>query len=381
VTASRIELVLGAPLGRQLLFDQLGFLPDRQLFDRLSLGPVPGTGAYLTTAPDRAPRRRRPPPMPSRRWTEVSPGEAASAVRQMVERREWEVLPLLDALEMLALLARATYSFGFHGADESVWGLTGLAQEELRPVAEALLGSPAAADWWDPVARADQRHLQWEPEPFPRQGEVGDVVEADMSEERLENESGLARGRPEEQPGVRIGAHWWSTPRFTSLTATTPPIGDIAALGLGCWVDVWKPFGHAEATVWAVEISSAARVLEISEPDDWRTLVENFPRDVTGTNDGEWRSWTGRSGPWRLPDWERVATRYDGVHVTIGGYLSTSGLGLPAAGGYTVLAGWVPGETLWLRDVSTHRERVGRWKGRPRHQGWDDVREGWRRGA
>jgi hypothetical protein len=295
----------------------------------------------------------------------------------MVERRDWEVLRQFDALEVLERLARATYSFGFRGADEMVWGLTDLAREELRPLAEALLESPAASAWWDPLNRSDQRHIQWHPDPFPRRGAVGGAIKADMSEERLDNENGLARRRPSEPPGVRIGAHWWSTPRFTQLTATTPPIGDIAALGLGCWVDVWKPFGDADATVWSMEISSAARVLEICEPDDWRVLVETFPRDVTGTHDGEWRYWTGKSGPWRLPDWERVATLYDGVHVTVGGYLSTSGLALPVAGGYTVLAGWVPGETLWLRDVATRTVRVGTWKGKSRHQGWDDVREGW----
>lgn len=375
MTPTRIDLVLGAPLGRQFLFDQLGFLPDGQLFDRLSLGPVPGTGGFLTTLPDFA--RRRSPSTHSRHWTEVTPAEAVAAVREMVERREWAVLPRLDALEVLERLATVTYSFGFRGADEMVWGLTDLGREELRPVADALLASPATSHWWDPLSRSDQRHLQWRPEPFPRQSEVGDAVKTGMSQERLQNEDGLARRRPREQSGVRVGAHWWSTPRFTSLTATTPPVGDIAALGLGCWVDVWKPFGHADATVWAMEISSAARVLEISEPEDWRILVENFPRDVTGTNDGEWRSWTGKAGPWRLPDWERVATLYDGVHVTVGGYLSTSGLALPAAGGYTVLAGWVPGETLWLRDVSTRTERMGSWKGEPRGSGWDNVREGW----
>jgi hypothetical protein len=42
---------------------------------------------------------------------------------------------------------------------------------------------------------------------------------------------------------------------------------------------------------------------------------------------------------------------YDGVHLTVGGYLACSGLALAAGGGYTMLAGWIPDATIWLRDI------------------------------
>ena len=143
------------------------------------------------------------------------------------------------------------------------------------------------------------------------------------------------------------------------------------------FLDVWRPWGQAHATLWSLDISESARVLEIVEPTDWQRLVEEHPRDVTGTHNGEWRHWSGKTGPWRLPDWECVARHYDGVHVTIGGYIATNGLALPAADGFTVLAGWVPGETLWLSDVAIRREPIGTWSGdNLASEGWEDIPDG-----
>jgi hypothetical protein len=40
--------------------------------------------------------------------------------------------------------------------------LIALAQQELRPVADAVVSSPTARRWWEPVARVDQRFLEWD---------------------------------------------------------------------------------------------------------------------------------------------------------------------------------------------------------------------------
>jgi hypothetical protein len=69
---------------------------------------------------------------------------------------------------------------------------------------------------------------------------------------------------------------------------------------------------------------------------------------------------------------------FDGVHVTIGGYVSACGLALPVGDGFTMLAGWVPDATLWLHDVTTSRRNLGRWLGVPHSVSvWDDVRDRW----
>ncbi len=85
--------------------------------------------------------------------------------------------------------------------------------------------------------------------------------------------------------------------------------------------------------------------------------------DVTGTHDGEWRRWGDVTGPWCLPDWEAVMERYDGVHVSVGGYIASCGLALGVGDAYTMLSAWTPDATFWLRDVAVERRLLGRWEG------------------
>jgi hypothetical protein len=109
------------------------------------------------------------------------------------------------------------------------------------------------------------------------------------------------------------------------------------------------PLAETGVTVWSLQAAPHANVLEITEPTGWQALVGRFPRDVTGTHDGEWRYWGGVPGPWRLPDWELVMEHYDGVHVTIGGYLASCGLALPVGG----RAGDPPGGELESSSACT----------------------------
>lgn len=293
------DLVLGSPLGRQFLAGYLGFEPEG-----------------------------------SRGWPEVAPQEARTIIGAAVERGEWRQLLERDELGLLGDLADYTLGFGFGGDDEAVWELTALAEEELRPVAEALVTAPGARKWWEPAALADQRFLDWDCCPRVTGPAVERTVREDMQAERAENEEGLTRPRPPERPGTRIGACWWSAPTFAQLTWTTSAAGDIPALAFGHFIDTLWPFEETGVTVWSVQVAPHASVLEITQPVEWQRLVARFPRDVTGTHDGEWRYWGGMPGPWRLPDWERVMEHYDGVHVSI-----------PAAGGQK--RGWRTPAASW----------------------------------
>jgi hypothetical protein len=311
----------------------------------------------------------------------VAPAEARAVIGAAVRRGEWRELLDSDELGLLADLAGCTFGFGFGGADEAVWGLTALTKEELRPVAEALVAAPGAAKWWEPAALADQRFLDWDDYPRVTGPAVGQAVRDGMRAERAENEEGRRLPRPRERPGTRIGACWWSAPGFAPLTWTTSAAGDIPAIALGHFIDTLRPFEETGATVWSLQIALHASVLEITGPAEWQALVARFPRDVTGTHDGEWRYWGGVPGPWRLPDWELVMEHYDGVHVTIGGYLASCGLALPVDGGYTMLAGWIPGATLWMRDLAIASRPLGRWHGHPQDGNWYEIRNNWTPGT
>ncbi len=371
MNTSPTDLLLASPLGRKLLASYVGWGPGKSLedalFERLGLGPVPGRG-LLTAAGTR-----------TRRWQDVPAGLAGQVIGAAVGWRSWrEQLAGIGEADLLADLAGDSSSFGFMGGDEELWGLTAQATAELRPVAEALVNSPGARRWWEPADLAGQRFVEWDGQPHLSGPALEQAVRECMAAERAENAEGLRRPRPRERPGVRIGAYWWSPPGFAPQTWTTIAAGGLPAAGLCEFFDTYLPPQEAAgAVVWALQIDPRARVLEITGPADWRDLVSRFPRDVTGTHDGEWRYWGGAPGPWRLPDWEQVMDYYDGVHVSTGAAVASCGIALPAAGGYTMLAAWTPGATLWLRDMATATHRLGRWNGGPQSGTWDGYSPEW----
>ncbi|WP_019182360.1 hypothetical protein [Microbacterium yannicii] len=72
-----------------------------------------------------------------------------------------------------------------------------------------------------------------------------------------------------------------------------------------------------------------------------------------------------------IPDWERVAARWDAVHLTTLGYLSTATTLVEIDEEYgSVIGGWAPDSTIWLTDVA--RE----WT--PQRQEWTRPQDDWR---
>jgi hypothetical protein len=369
--SSHVDLILGSPVGRQVLAAYVGFGPggdfERELFKRLGLGAVPGTSAL--TAPGAG----------TRSWQEVSPALASTVTGIAVSWRSWrEKLADLTEAELVAAVGGETFDCGFRGGDEAMWGLTAMAVDQLRPVAEALVSSSAARRWWQPADLAVQRFVEWDGQPRLSGPALEQAVSRCMAEERAANTEGLRWPRPMERPGEIIGAYWWSAPDFAPQSWTTPAIGGLPAVALYEFFDTWRPPPEADgATVWSTPIDPAARVLEITGPADWRDLVARFPREVTGTHDGEWRSWGNAPGPWLLPDWEQAMQHYDGVHVTTGAAVASYGLALPVGDAYTMLAAWVPDATLWLRDKTAEPRRIGRWNDGPQRGEWDTPPEEW----
>lgn len=366
----RVDLLLASPLGREWLFGFLG-VRHTDVRDRLGLGDPQGMARMTSPGSEPPPR----PKLSYDEWERIDDAVVVQVFDDLVRTSDWQTtIAELDVAQALMSLAWDTTSFGFDPESEAFWGLSSGAREALRPVAEAAVRSPALGRWWDPIAREDQRLLLWHDE--SRQP-LEEWVHISMTQEREENEQ-RSRCRPRsERPGVRIGAEWWSAPNFAQNTWTTGAFGEIPAIALGHFIDTYTPFEESEATVWSLEVRPEARVYEVQRPGDWRSLVERYLWDVTATHDGEWRYWGGVDGPWFLPDWELVMQDYDGVHVSIGGYLASCGLATPVPGGYTMLSGWIPDATVWLRDVDRSRRQVGTWRGNPqRVHDWDSVFEG-----
>ena len=247
-----------------------------------------------------------------------------------------------------------------------------LAQPAIRLalglVAHALADSLAA--WWGPgfLDRDRQCFVQWTDErigqpPDPRGAarRLADWKAAALADERQ------AAKRPE-NPAANWGGWWWSTPRPSELLTTTRSMPELGATGL---LLVEDGLGWKRATVWPLVTRPDSRVYEIDGPAAWTWLAARYPMDVSLSKRHDWWRTTGIAGPWLVPDWSAVAADYDGVHLTLSGYLTTAGLALaarPSAGPSvavlerTVLAGWDPDETYWLNDVLTPGAAPSNWR-------------------
>ncbi len=372
VNAARVEALLSAPVGRHLVSEVAG-VRFSMLLDALELPYPPSIAGFSARSAGTGRRRARAPwrkavardgAIHRRAVAAASPDDVVRAVRRMITDPDLTRRVDLESVPACLLaLKHTTLDVGFTGHDEQCDRLLRVAADELRPVAEALVSSPAARWWWDDLPGHDQRY-------GARTGDGGDgsngpprgaQVDAQVAAavEALQRDEAEARRRhptPEDCP-PNLSGTWWSIP--IAGTCTSRPVPPVPAVHLACAED---PSGEPVA-VWSLRIAPGARIFEVREPADWGRLVEIAPLDVTMSRLGDWRRWTGREGPFYLPDWSVVAEHFDGVHVTIGGYLTTRSVPVPVADGSSVLAGWDPDATFWLHDVTEALEQVGEWDG------------------
>ncbi|MCT1515563.1 GNAT family N-acetyltransferase [Dietzia cercidiphylli] len=214
----------------------------------------------------------------------------------------------------------------------------------LRPIARALSQNPATKWWSSRVDRAGQNIVQllldnWVPvnrleDARPQLGTWRDQI-------RERERAGT------EDPGWRsTTGRWWTAPVFAGIAWTSRSRESVGPLAPHTTED---HMGWSRARVHPVEVEPSARIREIDSPQDWASLVNEFPLEVTQEKRGDWWRTTGRDGSWWIPDWAEVAESYDAVHVTVTGYLRTAGRAIDTAQGATVLAGWGPDHTCWLR--------------------------------
>jgi hypothetical protein len=85
---------------------------------------------------------------------------------------------------------------------------------------------------------------------------------------------------------------------------------------------------------WQARISPAASVREIASATDWATFVHAFPR---------------RHGELLFPDWQAVAVRHDGVHMSLRAIVATQGVQLMTSEGVLAATYWDVESTFWLR--------------------------------
>ena len=110
--------------------------------------------------------------------------------------------------------------------------------------------------------------------------------------------------------------------------------------------------GWERTTGRRVNIPAGARVYEVDGAQAWAELCRQFSVEVTAQKRHDWYRTTGRSGRWVIPDWPRLSELYEGVHLTVAGYLAAAGTAIAVdTDTASVIAGWAPDDTYWLTDT------------------------------
>lgn len=196
---------------------------------------------------------------------------------------------------------------------------------KLRAVAEELTQSPATASWWQPLDRAQQIWVH-RPGSIPAEHSV---------------HADLTQLHP-----------WASKPRRGFWTSTAlPPLASM-------WVLSGEESDVSPRAVWRLPLLDATNVWEIDSPRSWIELCERYPDDTTTTYGKQWRKWGLAQDRVVTPNWGQVAQDWDGVHLSMGGLLTTEGVPLDLGQVGSMIQGWTCEGTLWLRWTFGTPERL-----------------------
>ncbi|MFE7417910.1 hypothetical protein [Rhodococcus sp. NPDC057529] len=223
-------------------------------------------------------------------------------------------------------------------------------RRELRRVAEHIARS-AHAQWWTTPVAAEQwsvgwsESAGWSDDGTDSAGSTTAEMLRDYRDRTAAEEVRAERDRPAD-PSANWSGWWWSTP---PTRCSSRRLFDRTPAGL--WF-VEDSMGWERAITRRVNIPAGARVYEVDGAQAWAELCRQFPVEVTAQKRHDWYRTTGRSGRWVIPDWPRLSERYEGVHLTVAGYLAAAGTAIAVdADTASVIAGWAPDHTYWLTDT------------------------------
>ncbi|MCU1407737.1 MAG: hypothetical protein JWQ43_4040 [Glaciihabitans sp.] len=242
---------------------------------------------------------------------------------------------------------------------EDVLSNTPEVRAALERVAAIIAGSPLTDRWVTPLDPYEQGAITFADTdgPYPQSVKPARQIVETWHVEQVEEETRAMLERPTDATTNWSGS-WWSRPPH-ALTHTVPARIGQAPAGLGLVED---EMGWDSAMVEQIVAPAELTVYEITGPAAWAQLCSRYPMEATASRRHDWYRTTGRDGRWMIPDWARVQEDFDAVHLTIAGYLSAAGRAIPVEGDrYSVLAGWDPDQTYWLRDVSRDESTRQQW--------------------
>ena len=270
--------------------------------------------------------------------TTPDPQLTATDVAARIDAVELSATNLVSLREALYQALESAHYWQAPDGDDVVAALPEV-RASLRPIAELIAQAmPDLAS----VRGKNQWAVDWNPanEAAPLFTDPAAAL-ATWTREVAEDEARWAQVQDSSPHSPTTGT-WWSVPLSTLETRGTVE----AALDL-----VEDSFGWAAATF--IPVSGSGSMFEVASAEDWAKLCREYPVEVTASRRHDWFRVTGRDGRWVIPDWERVADDWDAVHLTALGYFSSATQLIEVDDRFaSIIAGWAPDSTLWLRDVA-----------------------------
>ena len=183
----------------------------------------------------------------------------------------------------------------------------------LRRLAEWLPGR--TAHWWDDL---DRKHQIW----------VGRSPDAPVEGQLIVDLSPFALVTPKPKR-----AFWTST--FVPVVVSP-------------WLHTPEDQFSGPHYTWEVTVTESARVLEVHSRDAWSALARSYPRAEDGFTFNT-TAHRPQSAARLDPDWSELSRDWDGVHLSIGGWLTAEDVPYESDGVKTELRGWDMESTVWFR--------------------------------
>ncbi len=258
----------------------------------------------------------------------------------------------LDTGRVQAALARSVDSAMYWQEPDGADVLAGhpTVRAALSRLAEHLASSPPIMEWFGGEPPSD-RAVGYRVAISQRLGATaeGSATNTQTVGGRRAHGGSTGRARtPARPPHADWTGTWWSIPLGLIKTVGRLP----AELSL-----VEDGFGWQQAT--AIPVHGRGRTFEVRSEEDWILLCRSFPLEVTASRRHNWFRATGRDGRWVIPDWERVASAWDAVHLTPLCYLSSATRALQVdTETASVIAGWDPRQHHLAHRCRTRRGRT-----------------------
>lgn len=239
---------------------------------------------------------------------------------------------IVDPVTALHLVSSAIGELNpfLEGHDATVRALVSEGQAH-RDLAEQLVREPGVARWWAPLDR--ERQVWIEPESHI------DLAALDSSFPTPD--------RPPDRFEIYAQRPYPAVSTSTEIDGWTSQHANLVS-GFGDWYMDYR------AKRARVRVSPDARVFEIASAADWHALsvrhgLRSVPADTPHPGGYPGQPWGANDG--LVPDWQAVATAWDGVHLTLWGFLTATQTRVRSEAGWSELWNWEGEQTVWLRWV------------------------------